>query len=447
MLVIGAGRSGRAAARLLRDRGARVDLYDDAPGERLGDLGAEMEPLGVGLRLGGDRPGPAGYDLAVVSPGVPPRHPLWQALVREGVPVIGEMELGFRHLGCPVVAVTGTNGKTTVAEMIGRALRAAGLRVFLGGNLGQPLSEAAGGDWDLAVVEASSFQLATTRTFRPRVGVLLNLGADHLDWHPDSADYARAKGRLFENQTPDDAAVVNADDPAAWALARRSRAPVLGFSTRRAQAAGAWAEGDDVVLCLPGRDGVRLARGGFRLPGEHNLANGLAAWLAAALAGAEPAGAWEEVQGFPGLPHRLETFLEWRGIRFVDDSKATNVHAALEALRAVGGPVVWVAGGTAKGQDMTPLAGGARGRVRRAVLVGEAAPALARALEAAVPADAAPSWAEAVRMAVDAARPGDTVLLAPACASFDQFSGYAERGETFKRLCRQEAERRDGSRG
>ncbi len=447
MLVIGAGRSGRAAVRLLRERGARVDLYDDAPEERLGGLRAEMEPLGVTLRLGRDRPRPGGYDLAVVSPGVPPRHPLWQALAREGVPVIGEMELGFRHLGCPVIAVTGTNGKTTVTELIGRALRASGLRVFLGGNLGRPLAEAAGGGWDLAVVEASSFQLATIDTFRPRVAVLLNLGEDHLDWHPDPGHYARAKGRIFENQTPEDAAVVNADDPAAWALARRSRAPVLGFSTRRAQAAGAWAEGDDVVLCLPGRDGVRVSRGELRLPGEHSLANALAAWLAAALAGADPARAWEAARGFPGLPHRLEEFLEWRGIRFVDDSKATNVHAALEAIRALEGPVVWVAGGTAKGQDLGPLAGGARGRVRKAVLVGEAAPELARAVNAAVPAEVAPSWADAVRIAVDAARPGDTVLLAPACASFDEFSGYAERGETFQRLCRQETERRDGSRG
>ena len=446
MLVIGAGRSGRAAARLLREQGARVDLWDDAPEERLGGLRAEMEPLGVAVRLGTDRPRPGGYDLAVVSPGVPPRHPLWQALARQGVPVIGEMELGFRHLGCPVIAVTGTNGKTTVAEMIGRALQAQGLRVFLGGNLGRPLTEAGGGAWDLAVVEASSFQLATTETFRPRVAVLLNLGADHLDWHPDPGDYARAKGRIFENQTPDDAAVVNADDPAARALARRARAPVLGFSTRRAQGAGAWAEGDDVVLCLPGRDGVRVPRGELRIPGEHNLANALAAWLAAALAGADPLRGWEAVRGFPGLPHRLEGFLEWRGIRFVDDSKATNVHAALEAIRAVGGPVVWLAGGTSKGQDLSPLAAGARGRVRRAVLVGQAAPDLALALSPAVPAEVAPSWPEAVRTAVDAARPGDTVLLAPACASFDQFSGYAERGETFQRLCRQEVEGRDGSR-
>ncbi len=439
VLVMGAGRSGSAAARFLAGRGARVEVWDDREWDALPAAG-ELREQGVHFLEA--PPDPAGYDLAVISPGIPPRHPLWQALRAAGVPVVGEVELAARELGCPLVAVTGTNGKTTVALWAARILEAQGLRVFAGGNLGRPLVEAVGETWDVAVVEVSSFQLAATERFRPRVAVLLNVAPDHLDWHPDLDHYRASKARIFRNQGPGDAAVVNADDPRAWEMGRRSRGALLGFSGARPLPAGAWFEGKEAVFCLPGADGVRVGAEPFGAIGLHNRLNALAACLAAAWVGADVARAWECVRTLRPPAHRLEPFLDWRGIRFVDDSKATNVAAARTALQAVDPPVVWVAGGRGKGQDFSPLAPAAAGRVRRAVLVGEAAAEIARALDGAVPVEIAPDWPGAVARAVGAARPGDTVLLAPACSSFDHFSGYEERGQVFQRLCRGEVERR-----
>ncbi len=440
--VLGAGASGRAAARFLRDRGARVDLWDDAPRDRLDPGVDDLERSGVRVAPAGARLDPQRYDGAVVSPGIPGEHPGAAALGAAGVQVIGEVELAWRFLDAPVIAVTGTNGKTTVTELVGRVLRAAGLRVFVGGNVGTPLVEAVGGAWDWVVAEVSSFQLDTAPTLRPRVAVLLNVTEDHLDRHGGLAAYRAAKARIFANQGPGDAAVVNADDPGAWSV-DPGRGTVLAYSVEAARPAGAWAEGDDVVLCLPGRDGVRVPRGDLALAGGHNLGNALAAWLAAAWAGVAPARAWDTIRRFPGLPHRYQEFLAWCGVRFVDDSKATNVDAAVRALETADGPVVWVAGGSDKAAEFSPLARAARGRVRAAVLVGETARALERALAGAVPTTVVAGWPEAVARAVDVARPGDTVLLSPASASFDRFSGYAERGRAFQEWCRQETRKRD----
>ncbi|GAB4262017.1 MAG: UDP-N-acetylmuramoyl-L-alanine--D-glutamate ligase [Deferrisomatales bacterium] len=447
--VAGAGISGRAAARFLLARGARVTLYDDRPRPLLAPEVDELERAGA--TIAGPDQAAGAYDLVVVSPGVPREAPPVQTAAREGAEVIGELELAFRFLGAPVIAVTGTNGKTTVTEMVGRILRAAGRRTFVGGNVGTPLVEAVGGSWDWVVAEVSSFQLETVSTFRPRVAVLLNVGDDHLDRHRDAAAYGRAKGRIFDHQGPGDVAVVNRDDPAAWALSRRSAGTLAPFSTCRVLPLGAWIEGGDAVFLLPGEDGVRLPLGPLRLPGLHNRSNALAASLAAVWAGVAPEVAWRQACGFPGLPHRLEMFLEWRGARFVDDSKATNVGAALAALATVEPPVVWVGGGTDKGGDYAPLATALRERARLAVVVGAQTERLARALTGAVPLHRAADWPEGVRAAVAAVRPGDTVLLSPACASFDCFAGYAQRGETFQRLCNDETRRidteRSGARG
>ncbi len=440
--VLGAGASGRAAARFLLGRGARVDLWDDAPRDRLDPAVDDLERTGARVIATDARLDPPAYDGAVVSPGIPGDHPVVAALGRAGVEVIGEVELAWRFLAAPVIAVTGTNGKTTVTEMVGDVLRRAGLGVFVGGNLGTPLVEAVGGAWDWVVAEVSSFQLDTAPTLRPRVAVLLNVTEDHLDRHGSLAAYRAAKARIFANQGAGDAAVVNADDPGAWAV-DPGRGTLLAYSVEGPRAAGAWVEGGDVVLCLPGRDGVRVRRGDPALAGTHNLGNALAAWLAAAWAGVEPGRAWDVIRRFSGLPHRYQPFLEWRGIRFVDDSKATNVDAAARALATADGPVVWVAGGSDKAAEFSPLAEAARGRVRAAVLVGETAPALERVLAGVVRTEVAAGWPEAVARAVDAARPGDTVLLSPAAASFDRFSGYAERGRAFQKWCRQEVGKRD----
>lgn len=440
-VVLGAGVSGRAAARLLRARGASVDLHDDAPAARLPPEAAALEALEVRLLAGGPELDPGRYDLAVVSPGISAQAPRVRALAEAGVEVTGELELASRFLSAPLLAVTGTNGKTTVTELLGEVLRAGGGRVFTGGNLGTPLAEAVGREWDFLAVEVSSFQLETIRTFRPRVAVLLNVTDDHFDRHAGLADYARAKGRIFENQGAGDAAVVNREDPLAWEAGRRARSAVLPYSTERLLPVGAWLEGNDAVFLLPGRDGVRVPTGGLRLPGRFNLGNALAACLAAAWVGADPAAAWAAAREFRPRPHRLELFLESGGVRFVDDSKATNVGAAAAALESVGPPVVWLAGGVDKGGDYGPLAGPLGRVVREGILVGAAAPRMAAALAGAAPLRTARDWPEAVGLAVAAARPGDTVLLAPACSSFDFFRSYAERGDVFQRLCREETAR------
>jgi UDP-N-acetylmuramoylalanine--D-glutamate ligase len=444
-LVLGAGVSGRAAARFLLGRGARVAVHDDAPLARLSPDALALVAEGALLLAGGVPVAVADFDLAVVSPGIPIDAPLVRALREAGVEVLGEVELAYRFLSAPVVAVTGTNGKTTVTTLLGEILGAQGRKVFVGGNVGTPLVEAAGGDWDLIVAEISSFQLESVRDFRPRVGIFLNLTDDHFDRHGDLRSYGRAKVRLFENQGPGDAAVVNADDPAAWE-AFRAASPssvLLPYSTERLLSVGAWTEGDDAVFLLPGRDGVRIPRGELLLPGRHNLGNALAACLAAAWVGADPRAAWERARSFRGLSHRLEEFLTWRGLRFVDDSKGTNVDAAVRALETVAPPVVWIAGGVDKGGDYGPLASPLKSRVRKAILVGASAARMAAALEAAAPTAVAADWPEAVRLAFDAARAGDTVLLSPACSSFDFFTSYAARGDAFQRLCREESERRD----
>lgn len=448
-LVLGAGVSGRAAARFLLAAGARVCVHDDAPRERLSGDALALEAEGARLVAGGAPVTAADFDVAVLSPGISIDAPRVKGLREAGLEVLGEIELAARFLTAPVVAVTGTNGKTTVTTLLGQILRAQGHRVFVGGNVGTPLVEAVGGDWDLVVAEISSFQLESVRDFRPRVGLFLNLTDDHFDRHGDLEAYGRAKARVFENQGPGDAAVVNADDKAAWDAVRRA-APasvLLPYSTERLLSVGAWIEGDDAVFLLPGKDGVRVPRGDLLLPGRHNLGNALAACLAAAWVGADPRASWAEARTFRGLPHRVETFLEWRGIRFVDDSKGTNVDAAVRALETVPAPVVWVAGGVDKGGDYAPLVSPLRRLVRQAVLVGAAAARMAAALEGAAALRVADDWPEAVRLAFESARPGDTVLLSPACSSFDFFTSYAARGDTFQRLCREEAERRDRGRG
>ncbi len=442
-VVLGAGVSGRAAARFLLDRGARVDLHDIAPRGALPTEAKALEQTGARILAGrADLPGEA-YDLAVVSPGVPSEATALAALREAGVEVIGELELASRFLSAPILAVTGTNGKTTVSELLGEILRQAGRRVFVGGNVGTPLVEAVEGSWDAIVVEVSSFQLETIRTFRPRVGVLLNVTDDHLERHRSRNAYARAKGRLFENQGSGDSAVVNGDDPVALGLARETRGVLLPYSTGRALPVGAWIEGGDAVFLLPGTDGVRVSVEPFAMRGRHNLANGLAACLAAALVGVGPAAAWSVARGFRGLPHRMETFLEWGGIRFVDDSKATNVDAACKALGTVPPPVIWLAGGVDKGGDYAPLAPLLRARVREAVLAGPASQRMQEALAGATPIRVAPEWPGAIRDAAGRARAGDTVLLSPACSSFDAFRDYAERGEVFQRICREEIGRRE----
>ncbi len=432
VMVIGLGVSGRAAARFLAARGAALVLTDRRPDTQTADL-----PAGE-IRLGEDDPAwLAGVSLVVASPGVPRDSALLALAGRRGTPVIGELELASRFVRGPIVAITGTNGKSTVTTMAGEILKRAGMSVFVGGNLGVPLIEAAGSEFDALVVEVSSFQLETVQTFRPRVAVHLNLTDDHFERYSGLEDYGRAKARIFENQEAGDFAILNRDDRNVFALAPGLRARVVSFGLGAPPPSGdaIWPEGGSLVFRIgPGRGRIDLSA--FKLPGRHNLANAMAACAAALAMGAAPEAIGAALADFRPLAHRIEFVREWRGVVFIDDSKATNVGAVVEALEAIEPPVVLIAGGMDKGGDYAPLKKPLRERVKLAILIGAARDTMRRALDGAAEIAMEPGLAEAVRLAARVARPGDTVMLSPACSSFDQFRNYAERGEIFKELVR-----------
>ena len=431
-LVLGLARTGQAVARALAARGVAVTAADKRAADALPDAAA-LTALGVVVRPGADGPELlAGADLVVPSPGVPAEAPVLAVAVACGIPVWSEIELAFRLLDCPIVAITGTNGKSTTTSLVGLALEKSGRRTFTGGNLGTPLVSAVETTPDVAVAEVSSFQLEWVTAFRPRVAAILNLTPNHLDRHPTFAAYRDAKARLFAAQTADDVAVVNRDDPEAWALARGIHARVLPFGSAPADA-GAWSVGGEVVVRLPGAPGERYPLARTRLIGRHNVENVMAAALVARLAGATSAAVQAAIDELAPLPHRLALVAERDGVRWVDDSKATNVGAAARSVEAVPGPVILLAGGLDKAGGYDALVARARGKVRLAVSFGAAREAIAAALGAGgVRVDSVTTLAEAVRLAAAAAAPGDTVLLAPACASFDQFTDYAARGRAFR---------------
>jgi len=447
-LVVGLARSGVAAARLLLERGARVTACDARPAAELPEA-ADLAALGVRLLLAAPSLPPLeGAALVVVSPGVPWDRPELVAARRSGVAVVAELELGFRCLQGTVLAVTGTKGKSTTAAALGAMLREAGdPDVRVGGNIGAALTGMVAGSTGRTrfVLEASSFQLEGTQLFQPRVALLLNLSPDHLDRHGDMGRYAAAKARIFANQRPTDWAVVNGDDPGVLALARAARARLLTFSTQAPpEGDGAWFTADEARLRRDGAEERLFSRGAIRLPGPHLAADLLAAGAAARLMGAPSAALERAVAGFAGSPHVLELVAELDGVAYYDDSKATNVAAARASLEALGRPVVAILGGRSKGGDFRLLRAPLEREGRAAVLIGEAAPLLAAALEGAVPLRRAAGLEEAVSLAREAARPGDAVVLAPACASFDMFRDYAARGQAFQEIVRRQ---RDGTGG
>ena len=429
VLVLGFRRTGQAVAAVLAARGVRVRAADARPAAALGVTGA---PAGVELRLGEDGPDLlAGIDLVVPSPGVPHDAPVLAAAVRRGIAVESEIELAFGLLSCPLVAITGTNGKSTTTSLVGLALERAGRRTFTGGNLGTPLVTAVDRAPEIAVVEVSSFQLEWVERFRPHVGCLLNLTPDHLDRHASFAEYREAKARLFAAQEAGDWAVVNRDDAQAWGAVAGVRGRILSFGAA-AVPCGAWAGEGCVALRLPDAPEERYTLARTRLAGRHNVENILAAVTVARLAGAPPAAVQQAIDEIEPLPHRLARVAERRGVVWYDDSKATNVGAAAKSLDSFAGPVVLLAGGVDKGGGYDALAASAAGKVRLALLFGEAADRIGAALAAAsVPVERARTLEQAVARAAAAAVAGDTVLLAPACASFDMFADYAARGRAF----------------
>jgi UDP-N-acetylmuramoylalanine--D-glutamate ligase len=420
VLVLGLARSGRAAAELLLRAGATVSAYDRDP------AALRDPPAGVALLSGAATPDFAGFDAVVASPGVPlAAHPK----------LVPEVDLAAEFLDAPLVAVTGSNGKSTTTVLIGEMLRASGFDTGVGGNLGTALCALVGRGHTRIVAELSSFQLEHARALHADVAVLLNLAPDHLDRHGTLAAYGAAKARLAELQRPDAWLVVNRDDPWARAVGKRAPARAVEFSTEERLTSGACLDGKDVVLVRDGAIALRVPQVALAASARRPVANALAAALAASLAGASAEAIRSALERFEGLPHRVRDVCARGGVRYVDDSKATNPAAAVASLLAQSAPVVWLAGGRNKGLDFAPLAEAAkRAGVRTAIVYGECAAELERALSRACPVERVETLADAVTLAAARAQRGDVVLLAPACASFDQFTSFEDRGRRFAAL-------------
>lgn len=447
VLVIGLGRSGIAAASLAASRGARVLAVDRRPAGELTDEARRLTEAGIEIRTGEHPASLAeGIDLAVLSPGVPVDVPLVAACRAGGTPVWGEVELAWRYCAGRIIGITGSNGKSTTTTMTGAILRAAGIPGGTGGNLDVPLSELLAEDRHDAVhaLELSSFQLETTDQFHPAVAVLLNLTPDHLDRYDTMDDYAEAKARIFIAQTGDDHAILNADDPNSSRFASRVQGRGWRFSTRSELPAGAFLRDGEIILRTDNGEEAVVHTDMLPVPGEHNAANALAASLACRLCGCPPEAIEEGLRSFTPLPHRLEFIGKVKDVAFYNDSKATNVDSTVRAIGSFEpGTVHLILGGKDKGGDWASLRDPVARYTGSVLLVGEAAAAIGNALEGVVKMHDCGTVPRAVRTGYENARPGEVVLLSPACASFDQYRNFEERGDDFRRafsgLVREEA--------
>ncbi|HEY1371070.1 MAG TPA: UDP-N-acetylmuramoyl-L-alanine--D-glutamate ligase [Candidatus Binatia bacterium] len=433
VMVLGLARTGIAAARFLAASGADV-MVSDRRSEA--DLHAGIAALGaapVRLRLGAEDPAwLQDVDILIPSPGVPQENPLLQAAARRGVAVLSEIELGYRFVRAPLIAITGTNGKSTTTSLIGAMLKAAGANAFVGGNIGAPLIGFAGKDWDWGVVEVSSFQLEWVSDFRPRIALLLNLTEDHLDRYASFGDYCAAKERIFAAQQGDDFAVLNRDDPLVWNMKPRIRARVVSFGWSPV-AEGVYATKDEIIWRGAGAE-ERFPLARVKIQGVHNVENLMAAIAAAKAAGAPRAAVQGAMESFAGLEHRLEFVREKDGVRYYNDSKGTNVGAVIKSLAGFSAPVILLAGGVDKGGDYAPLAEEIGRTVKKLILFGAAKEKIRAALGALTDTAVVETLDAAVLEAAASGRAGDVVLLSPACSSFDQFHDYTERGRKFRSL-------------
>ena len=439
VLVVGLARTGVVTSLFAAGYGATITATDAKPESELAETAERLRAAGGKLELGGHQQETfVEQDLIVISPGVPITLPPLALARYRGVPVWSEIELAWRFLRGKLVAITGSNGKTTTTELVAHILHTANIETLIGGNNGTPLLSLveSSSDSSVTVAEISSFQLEAIEAFRPEIGVMLNLTPDHLDRHASFEEYATAKMRLFENQVERDAAVLNADDPE---VTRRmpSRPHVYWFSRQKRVASGAFVRDNQIIFRHDGAETTLLRRDEIPLRGEHNVENVLAACTAAYLAGADPAAIATGVKTFRGVEHRLEFVAEIGGVAFYNDSKATNVDAARKAVEAFAGPLIVILGGKDKGSPYTPLRDPLRERARLAIVIGAAAEKIATDLGESVAVERAGTLDRAVHIATDRARPGDVVLLAPACSSFDQFENYEHRGRVFKQLVAQ----------
>jgi UDP-N-acetylmuramoylalanine--D-glutamate ligase len=442
VLVVGLARTGLAVARFLKDRGAQVTVTDLKKKDELGSYVQQALAMGISLKLGvHEIESFTGSDLIVVSPGVPHTIMPLETARRAGIPVIGEVELASRYIKEPIVAITGTNGKTTTTSLVGEMLNTSGCSVFVGGNIGAPLIDYlnSGLHADVIVAEISSFQLDTTESFRPKVGVLLNVTEDHLDRYNDFLHYVRSKAKLFKNQENTDVAVLNGMDPAVCELESAIPGQTLYFGINSTRVVLSEAEvrhgvvirGKEIICTLPGKAPVILSLAKFRLKGKHNLENAGAASLAALVAGGSRTGIQMALDTYEGLHHRLEYVRKVNGIQYYNDSKATNVDAVKRSLESFDSPVILIMGGRDKGGSYAFLDELIKRQVKRLIVIGEARQKILDVLGGLTHAEGTSSLADAVHLAHQAAAPGDVVLLSPGCSSFDMFTDYAERGEAF----------------
>ncbi len=437
ILIVGLGRTGLAVTAFLKHRGALPTVTDTADAAVLGDAAAAVKAMGVRLELGPHRSKIfTRTDLIVLSPGVPHTLAPIAAARKKGIPVWGEVEMASRFIREPMIGVTGTNGKTTTTTLLGEMLKKSGKTVFVGGNIGNPLigyvDAAERADW--VVAEVSSFQLDTIETFRPRIGVLLNITEDHLDRYDDVDAYRRSKGRMFINQQTEDIAVLNSSDPVVQTVTERIQSRKWRFDSNPRSAPEALIREQEITFRMgDARESLLLEQYRRVLPGRHNADNIAAAALATLAAGGNIQGIRSALSAFRGLPHRLEYITTRRGVRYINDSKATNVDAVEKALTAFGEPIMLIMGGRDKGGDFEKLTSRVRRQVRRLILMGEAAAHIASVLGGIIPTDIVSGMDEAVSRASAAAAAGDVVLLSPGCTSFDQFQSYAQRGDAFRR--------------
>ena len=433
VLVVGLARTGLECARFLLNQGAKVTVSDLRSATDLIDEIESLKGLPVDYLLGREqRHWLDAVDLVVPSPGVPRENPLLQEASNRGIGILSEVEVAYRFLRFPLIAITGTNGKSTTTTLVGLMLKAHTSRVFIGGNIGAPLIGFVAGDWEWGVVEISSFQLEWIQEFRPRVAVLLNLTEDHLDRYPDFAAYCRTKERIFECQTPEDVAILNRDDPRVWAMRQNKAAKIISFGFSDIDE-GVFARAREIVWRGAGGE-ERFSLGCVKIQGVHNIENMMAAIAVAKAIGIPATLIQQTLDEFPGLEHRLEFVREKDGVRYYNDSKGTNVGAVVKSLASFSDPVILLAGGVDKGGDYGVLREDVGKRVKRLVLFGAAKNMIAESLGRTTQAVIVDDMDAAVRDAYQHARPGDVVLLSPACSSFDMFRNYAERGRIFKNL-------------
>ncbi len=432
-------RSGIAAARVLTRLGAIVTVTDVKPEAELGSVLAGLQGLKL-PKIFGCQPevSPAKYEMLVVSPGIPLTIPPIKAAYQQGIEVIGELELAYRLSPAPMAAITGTNGKTTTTALLGQILRDAGREALVGGNIGTPLVEDVLNltGQEIVVAEVSSFQLETAPTFRPRVAAIINLTPDHLDRHGTMENYLLTKTNIFANQTTEEVTVLNYDDPALRGVADRCPGRVIFTSQREKLSTGVFVDGDWMVARLNGQVKPVLPVGEIAIKGKHNLENALVAVAAALALEVPPDALARTLRSFPGVEHRLEFVAEINGVRYINDSKGTNPDASIKALEAYDLPLVLIAGGKNKGSDFTEFARKIKEKAKSLVLVGQAANDIRRAVKKTGFGNIhqAATFPETVKIAAAQALPGDVVLLSPACASWDMFNNFEERGNLFKEL-------------